>query len=394
MAKKNTFMVNGHEYIRLTRTFGKKLNKNGELVPNQKQFVGKTKKEAQKKMDEYARQREAGLELLSETFGVVSDEWIENTFLKLESIKPRTKERYLNAWNNVIKPSELYGMPLNEVTHLVVQRTYNSTPFASSTIKAAHKLMRMFYKYLSSNGFSRNFTEGLAVPISAEKRSSMIEDEEITVWTDVELKKILEGFDLADSRFRLRFLIVLAYTTGLRISELLALKYSDITESGVRVTKQTYRVPPFERTPGMTSLIKIEKPKSSKSIRTVPVSPFVLDELKKHKDWHLHEMKENRYSSDYIFTSAKGNLLDYNAVLKSCQRYYKAIDVPLKPFHTFRHTFGTNLCRYGVPIEIACDLLGHSSIAITKAYYVHTSEDRKVDAIRTLTNNMPKPFAS
>ena len=57
----------------------------------------------------------------------------------------------------------------------------------------------------------------------------------------------------------------------------------------------------------------------------------------------------------------------------------------------YRHTFGTNLCRQGVPIQTASKLLGHDDISTTAKYYVNVSADEKARAIETLELNLAIP---
>jgi integrase len=54
--------------------------------------------------------------------------------------------------------------------------------------------------------------------------------------------------------------------------------------------------------------------------------------------------------------------------------------------HTYRHTFGTNLYRKGVPLKTASDLLGHSDISTTAKYYIGTRDEEKRKAIEMLSD--------
>ena len=78
-------------------------------------------------------------------------------------------------------------------------------------------------------------------------------------------------------------------------------------------------------------------------------------------------------------------------VRTALNRYYKKIGVDEKNIHAYRHTFGTNLCRQGVPIQTASKLLGHDDISTTAKYYVNVSADEKARAIETLALNLAVP---
>ena len=364
---------------------GHKVNGAGNIVPIRKSFYGKTKKELQDKIDQYKENQRNGIENRTQYFGVLADGWIETFFQHDGTLKDSSKKRYIDAWNRSIRPLPLYTMRLNEVSARTLQGSYNklvSSGTPVSEIKQAHKLMRRFYKYIDLEGLGRDVTGSLTVP----KEKANKANEEIITWTDDEVRTILNNFDLADSRFRLRFLIVLAYFTGCRKSELLALTYDDITPEGVRIAKTLGETSEGLQDGRMVSRISVTDPKTASSVRTVPVDPVVLEELAIHKKWHLAEQLRNKYRTPYIFTTDSGEHYEPKNLDRALFRYYKRIGVDPKPVHTYRHTYGTNLCKNGVPIETASALMGHSSIETTARFYVSVSEDAKKAAALTLRN--------
>lgn len=339
MASKTNFKVNGKDYYRMTKTVGKKLNENGVEVAVRKQFTGKSKKEAQAKYEEYMKKRSMGLVSDKCYFGIVVEQWIYNFFIHDSSIKDTTKDLYIGHWNNYMRGTELYTLPFDEISAATIQETYNNM--------------------------------------------DDLEDE-IVVWEDEEIETILNNFDKADTRFRLRFLIVLGYSTGCRISELLALKYSDITDDGIRIYKQVINRPTFQQGKRTTYTLDLDPPKSKSSYRTIPVNADVKREMKRHIKWHKNDMDENGYETEFIFTTDSGGLYDSRNVARGCDRYYERIGVEHKGFHTYRHTFGTNLCRNGIPIQTASALLGHEDISVTAKYYVNVGSDQKQQAVDSL----------
>lgn len=87
-------------------------------------------------------------------------------------------------------------------------------------------------------------------------------------------------------------------------------------------------------------------------------------------------MLRRHYDTDFIFTTNEGGLYDRHNITHACNRYYDRIGVPRKGIHTYRHTFGTMLCRKGIPIQTAAELLGHEDINDTAKYYM-----KKIDSI-------------
>ena len=365
-------------------TIGHRVNEQGNTVPIRRKFYARTKKELTAKIDQFKQDQRNGIERSDTAFGILADGWIQEFFMCDGSLKDSTKLRYFDAWQRSIKPLPLYHTRLDEVTARTIQSAYNQlisdgTPI--SEIKQAHKLMRRLYQYIEMEKLGRDVTGPVKIP----KEKTNKANEEITVWTDEEIRTILNSFDKADSRFRHRFLLVLAYYTGCRKSELLALTYDDITaDGGVRITKTLADCTDGIKNGKMVSRLDVTDPKSNSSIRTVPIDPVVLDELRRHRAWHLEEQLRNNYRTDYIFTTDSGEFYDPKNLDRALTRYYKRIGIEPKPMHTYRHTYGTNLCKNGVSIETASSLMGHADISTTAKYYVNVSEDAKQAAAMTL----------
>ena len=364
-------------------TVGHTINDAGNEVPVRKKFRSKTLKGLEEKIEAYKQSQRDQVDDRDQYFGILADGWIESFFMNDGSIKDSTKLRYYDSWQRSIKPLPLYTMKLSDVSARTLQSAYNNlvadgTPI--NEIKTAHKLMRRFYKYIDIEGYGRDITRSLSIP----KNNSNQANEEIRIWTDEEIRLILNSFDKADSRFRLRFFIILAYYTGCRKNELLALTYDDITDDGVRITKTLGHVSDGFVDGKATSHLDVTDPKTSSSIRTIPVDPIVLDELAIHRKWHLEDQMKNNYRTNYIFTTDSGEFYVQRNVDRALERYYKHVGVESKPIHTYRHTYGTNLCKAGTPIETAAALMGHSDIKTTAQFYVSVSEDSKKAAALSL----------
>ena len=383
MAKKTNCTINGRDSYRITKVVGRKLNDKGVEVPVRKTFYGDSKKDAEDKYQKFMEKKAAGLETKTQYFGVLADSWISEFFAHDRSLKDSSKSRYLAAWNRTIKKLDLYHSPLDEITAKTLQTAYNNLVASGtkiSELEQANKLLVRFYKYLEIEGLGRNFTSSLTLP----KEKINAADDEIVVWSDDEIKKILGSLDKADNRFRLRFLIVLAYYTGCRKSELLALKYSDITPDGVRITKTLAEISDGLTKGKMKTRLAVTDPKTSASVRTIPVDSIVYEELKRHKEWHKKEQIRKGYRSDFIFTTDSGEFYNNKNLDRALERYYKRIGIEAKTMHTYRHTYGTNLCRAGYPIETARELLGHESIETTAKYYVRVNIESKREAALAL----------
>lgn len=384
MANKTNCTKNGKEYYRISKVVGHKINAAGNEVAVRKEFYGTSKKEAEEKYNEYIARLKQGLENRKQYFGIMADNWLYDFLINDPKLKSRTKDLYISTWNNYIKPSKIYHMPLEDITAGTIQRLYNELDCSGNTITTINKVMSRFYKYLVTEGFA---THNITSSLSLKNEQSKAADE-IVIWTEEELYKILHGFEKAQRGFRLRFLIILATFTGCRVSELLGLKYSDIQQNSLKVCRQVINQPIFFKDKKTVHQLKIGELKSSSSYRTIPLNESVIEELKLHEKWHKTEMLKNKYRTDYIFTTNTGGFYDKRNILTACHRYYKIIGVTPKGMHTYRHTFGTMLCNRGVQIQTASALLGHSDINITAKYYVNVSSDEKKQAVNTISDIM------
>ena len=381
---KNTATRNGYTYKKISRTVGHTLNENGIEIPVEKIFYGKTIKECEQKYQDYLRKMNLGITTEKQYFGIVAESWIYDFFLKDDTLKPQTKELYVNRWNGYVKPSGIYHLELTRVTASVMQKFYNNLECPESAKKCINKMMKRFYKYLALEYGIRNFTGSLTIP----KDKNFEDDSEITVWTDAELKTITTSFGKAQEGFRLRFLIVLAINTGARISELLGLKYSDFTDEGLKIQRQIQNVATIKKDEKSEHKLKVQPLKTASSKRTIPLNENVIRELELHRQWQRKDMLMFGYRSEYVFTTYTGGFYDRRNVTTALDRYYKRIGIKPKNFHVYRHTFGSNHCASGIPIQTTSALLGHSNISTTAKYYINVSIDEKQKAVDTLLSNI------
>lgn len=386
---KNEKTINGTKYKVITAVIGHRVNAAGNEIPIKKSFYGLTMKEARLKKDEYIKRLQGGIDSNKQYFGVVADRWLFNVLSNDESLALSTRGLYIRTWAKHMTHTSLYLMPLEKITAGMIQETINNLYKDGTTIKALEcirKTLKRFYKYLVQNGLAPfNFIDSITMP---KKKGT--QEKSVIVWNDEELKTILNGFNRAQNGFRLRFLIVMGIYTGMRISELLGLKYDDIqhTENGyiVKVQRQVRSIDYYSPDGSKQTILTETELKTPCSYRTIPLPACVIKELQRHKAAHKKEQFKNGYRTEYIFTTNTGGLVDAKNTRTALNRYYKKIGVPLKGFHTYRHTFGTNLYKNGVPIITAARLLGHDNIATTQKYYINIPEEEKRKAVELLAS--------
>lgn len=379
---KTNYVLHGKPCYRIRETIGKKINDKGIIVPIRKTFIGKNKKEAEQKRKEYIEKKAVGIDGSNLYFGIVAENWLYNFMLNDPTLQDRTKETYMCRWNCYVRNTALYTMPIEEITIDTLQSFYNNLGAPDSSLLTIDKVMKRFYRYLEMEGMARNIATMTVVP--KKRRGLDRKGRPPEVWTDDEIKKILGSFDLAGKRFRHKFLVILAYYTGCRISEILAIKKSDIKDGILTINKQIIKRAIFRRGQKTVYEMGIDTLKTDSSYREIPLNKAVLEALEEHLKWQEKDKKLNGYRTDYLFTTNTGELYDRHNIEHSLDKYYDKLGITHRGLHTYRRTFCTNLCRAGVPIQVASRLMGHAGITDTARYYVNVPSKEKMEAVKAL----------
>lgn len=370
--KNTTVIIDGkeYEYFRITRTIGHEY-KHGKKVPIKKQFVGTSKGNAEAKYKEFlqdqaeakyaADQEKAAQDL--KLFREYAEEYTYEV-LPVSAYGHGTKEQYERSYRVHIKNTWITTMVMKDIKAKDIQDFYEQLDVSKQTLESIHKWMSAFYKWIVIKDYGSNILSAITLP---KKRDSS-KGKDIVVWEQDEIQKIFAKAE--EEKHRLLFLFKVLFYSGLRISEALGLKYSDITNGQIHVERQ------YER--------GVLCPPKHNSYRTLPAHTELLKALEDHILWHKEEMRKNKYKGDYIFTTSTGKLLDYHNVRRSMERLYKRCDIAPKKIHAYRSTFCTELCRAKVPIEVASKLMGHKSVEVTAKHYALIREDTKAEAISML----------
>lgn len=166
--------------------------------------------------------------------------------------------------------------------------------------------------------------------------------------------------------------ILLSYYEGLRIGEICALKWEDIDfnrkEIYVNKTLEIIHI----RTKHVT-LCKISEPKTTSSIRVIPVNKKIID--------YINNL--NIEKKGYILTCTE-NFKKMTTLRIYFKRLCKKINISDVRFHCLRHTFASNLIKAGANSKIVSELLGHNSVATTLNIYVHCDFKEKTKYINSI----------
>lgn len=165
--------------------------------------------------------------------------------------------------------------------------------------------------------------------------------------------------------------------TGLRISEALALRWTDIRGNQLTVDRQTSRDDNNNLT--LTSL------KTTASYRTIKLEEDILEDLRTFKAVQDKLIDENdtfhRNKDNIIFQNYLGNYMTPSTVRESIRDYCNKVRVAYKGTHGFRHTHAVLLLESGASLLYVSRRLGHETIKTTADDYSDITEKMEEDEL-------------
>ena len=166
-----------------------------------------------------------------------------------------------------------------------------------------------------------------------------------------------------------RFGILLALLTGLRIGELCALRWENVSlrNRTICVEATMQRLRDYEHTGEGRTRIMINSPKSDTSVRMIPLTERAVRLCSQH-DPHC--------PAAFVLTGTE-QFMEPRQLQKRLSKYTKACGLEGVHFHTIRHTFATRCVEAGVEIKSLSEILGHANTSITLSRYVHSSMELK-----------------
>jgi integrase/recombinase XerD len=206
---------------------------------------------------------------------------------------------------------------------------------------------RRFFRYLVREGVLRDDpTAQIAMPKIGRSLPKSLSEEEV--------ESLLNAPAIADPLgHRDRTMLEVLYATGLRVSELVNLKYSQInTNQGViRIIGKGNRE------------------------RLIPLGEEAVRWLTEFVKGPRNEILLDR-TTDYLFPTRRGDRMTRQAFWHIIKRYARKaqIDKELSP-HTMRHAFATHLLNHGADLRVVQMLLGHSDLSTTQIY-THVARER------------------
>jgi integrase len=356
----------------LVRVFAGRDSETGKRQYQSKTIHG-TKKDAQRYLTESLRDRDMGIVVEPETAGLgrYLDKWLET------SAKPRLRAKTLEDYRQLlaryVRP-ELGGRPLAKIRPLEIQALYQGMQdrgLSARTVRYTHAVLHSaLSQAVKWRMLAQNPAENVDLP--RQQRTEM------RVLTPDQTRLFLDAAKLD----RLGTMFAVAVTTGLRPSEYLALKWSDIDFA--TTTLSVSRTLEWMKGGGW----QFQDTKRSGSRRTIGLQNSVCAMLQQHR---LDQAKERSDAAEawqetgLVFTTRSGGPLDErNIAQENFARILTSAGLAPIRLYDLRHTAATNALGAGVSPKVVSEMLGHASVAFTLDVYAHVLPHMQKQAAATV----------
>ena len=334
-------------------------------------FYAKTRKEVAEKLTKALQERSRGAFVAPHklTLGEWLDIWLWE--YKKPRLRPITFDSYELLVRRHLKPA-LGHIALRDLRPEHLQHFYNSRrkqELSARTVRYFHTLLYGALTQAEKNQLVGRNIATLVEPPRKERK----EPQTLT------LQQVTNHLLPAIGADRLFAAIFLAFGTGLRRGELLALRWQDVDLSaGVLHVKQTLvriRNHNARGEEGRTQLV-FQEPKTTLSRRTVPIPEECQTALQRHKARQAEEkllLGPAYQEHGLVFCRVDGKPIDPREFTRHFDQVLKRTGLPPIRLHDARHTFATLMLELGESPKTVQAMLGHSSVAITLDIYSHVS---------------------
>ncbi len=259
-------------------------------------------------------------------------------------------EKYQISVSTTLAKAEFLFGPTKNLHEITTKDIEAFLQFCKRKAPAGYKvdfrnLRTLFSKAISWNFIKENPCKQVKLPREQQHRREYL---------------ILSDLQIVLSFVRLEVLkdiYQFAFHTALRLSELLNLRWSDVSinDGIITVGSESFRT-------------------KSRKIRTIPLSSEAIEILKRRFPKYINPV------DDFVFTKKEGKKYSNNFISKNFKRALRRAGMKENVcFHSLRHSAISHALNNGAPLSAVKDFAGHSSIQTTQNY-LHTNLDdlRKV----------------
>jgi integrase len=347
------------DYIKHNGTIGRRLV--SKVIGPVRMF---TRRQAQKLADEFLRPLNQGKVTPHST--ILFREFIEKYFVPnaFPTLKQPTQSRYHRTLKNHLLPAfgeyRLCEIGTLDIQSFVLKKMGSGLGWASADL--FRNLMSKIFGTAKKWGYfaGENPASGVELPEYRPVREKHI-------LTPDQVSALLD-----EMREPFHTMVLLALLTGLRVAEILGLRWEDVdfSSSVLRVSQRCYRG-------------QMDTPKTKSSKRSLPLPSPCLEALKRHQA--KRNPNGNVSGSGLVFETSKGTPYgDTNLLHRELKPAGRKIGAPWLNWHTFRRTHATLLQFVGGSLKDAQAQLGHSKLSTTLDFYTFAIPAHQREAVQKL----------
>ena len=251
---------------------------------------------------------------------------------------------------------EIYTTSIDKANHTMIRSWLVEELNKGNSARTVNRKitpLKSFYKYLIKE---HKIKQNPTLKISSSKISKKLP--QFVGLAD--MNKLLDKlkFEKNFSAYRDKLIIEVFYSTGIRLSELINIKLTDVDP--------------------LKSQIKVLGKRNKE--RLIPLTK----ELQKSIEGYMtFRMKEKAIDQPYLFITDSGKKLNPSMVYRKVNELLKGVTtLEKKSPHVLRHTFATHMLNNGADLNVIKELLGHASLSATEVY-THNS----IDQLKEIFNN-------
>lgn len=306
------------------------------------------------------------------------------TFSELSSFwmayqKARVKESTYNKYSNILRAyvlPHIGGLCLHELSltcitelcnTLLVHGGQNGTGLSAKTVADTLSVIRSVTQYAVNMGYCCSF----------DMRAIQVRQQtcELRILSQSNQQKLY--LYLIDNPTLHNIGILICLLTGLRIGEVCALQWEDISFSDHTIyIHQTVQRIQNSGNLDVKTRVAITSPKSASGKRIIP--------MPKNLEATLANMDSLKWG--FVLSKDGTHLMEPRVLQYHFKKILKELNIEEANFHILRHTFATSCIELGFDVKSLSEILGHSSVSITMNKYVHPSLSLKYENMQRISS--------
>lgn len=347
-----------------------------------KYYYGKSDKEIMKKV-ELQRRTDSVAKSINDVHAKLSTTFYNYVVAYIENIKmtlqPYTYYNYTHMVDNLLKNTKLAKRQLHQLTPDMFTAYYSelAVKYSYGTILSIHKILKGPLKAAEYDGLVRPHTSS-KIRIPKERYCKPVED--LYVPTVNDMIRIEEECFKKNTKgnYKLRnngLAFVVIMHTGLRIGELIALRWNDIDmkKRKIDVNKSaSFRVIDGKQ------VYEDKDPKSQAGFRVIPFDDTVYNIFVFLKENYPASLNEK---TGFVFTNKNLRHLDKSTMEQTLKKHIaEPFNMGRLTPHTLRHAYSSYLASQKVNPKVVAKLMGHEKPDITYDVYVESYEEDMIEA--------------